>query len=416
MHNVAIMGDNFYKWGGGIDFISLVLKALNDERSSVKVFLPKQQRPTPGNLLINTWNIVKYDFPRVLLDPVGIKNGAFSNTYQKDIDRKEFIDMIAQSSLRPDVREYINTSHLVRSLKAENFDVCFPAFSCLGKNFPVPWIGYVFDMQFKYLPQNFTASSRQFRDREFHRMMHNSWYLIVASRAVRDDLHKFYPGSDVHIFCLPFSPAKPSFDPSGDPAALLQKYGVKNRYMMISNQFWAHKNHITAFKAFKELMDDGIDELELVCTGSTDDGGSSNNFVNIMAFLKENGLEGSVKILGRIPKQDQLRLMYNSLALIQPTIFEGGPGGGAVFDAVTYGVPVLLSDIPVNREVQAEGIEFFSPDDHCQLANLMKSMSSSQPKFVPYQNLMRQGIHREQVLCRFFNEMLDKVIDEYPAP
>ena len=73
--------------------------------------------------------------------------------------------------------------------------------------------------------------------------------------------------------------------------------------------------------------------------------------------------EHRIRILGLIPKYDQIQIMRGAVAVIQPTLFEGGPGGGAVYDAVSIGTPVILSDIPVNREVEAGRglIQFFRP-------------------------------------------------------
>jgi glycosyltransferase involved in cell wall biosynthesis len=65
--------------------------------------------------------------------------------------------------------------------------------------------------------------------------------------------------------------------------------------------------------------------------------------------------------------------MKNACAVIQPTRFEGGPGGGAVYDAVSLDVPAIVSDIPVNREVDTAAIEFFPAGDAVALAGKMKT-------------------------------------------
>ena len=64
-------------------------------------------------------------------------------------------------------------------------------------------------------------------------------------------------------------------------------------------------------------------------------------------------------------------MMREAVAVVQPTSFEGGPGGGSVFDAVALGVPTIVSDIPVNREIEAYVRDFFPLDDNKSLANSM---------------------------------------------
>lgn len=413
MRSIAILGDNFYKWGGGIDFLSLVLKALDHDDYVVNVFMPKQQGPKVTNLIINSLSILKnYDI-KIMTDPLGMKDCALVNTYQKGGDRNDFMDLLAQGHEGLEIIHYDNISDLRKKLVTKKVDICLPAFSCLGEKFPIPWIGYLFDMQHKYFPNYFSDSTRKFRDREFSWMMHHSKFLLVGSKAVMNDLKKYYPDCDTHVFTLPFAPAKPSFDPSDEREETLKKYNITNKYMIISNQFWSHKNHITAFKALRDLIEGGVTDLELICTGSTLDWGSSNNFANLSEYIKKHGLENHIKILGRIPKKDQIRLMYNSLALIQPTLFEGGPGGGAVFDAVTYGVPAIVSDIPVNREIVGADVEFFDAEDHVQLCNIMRSRLQNNPSRISHVTLVQQGEQRDREIKQFFRKMIDKAINEY---
>lgn len=47
-----------------------------------------------------------------------------------------------------------------------------------------------------------------------------------------------------------------------------------------------------------------------------------------MVLAKKLGIESKIKILGHIPKLEQIELIKNCIAVIQPTLFEGGPGGG----------------------------------------------------------------------------------------
>ena len=59
--------------------------------------------------------------------------------------------------------------------------------------------------------------------------------------------------------------------------------------------------------------------------------------------------------------------MGKSKALIQPTLFEGGPGGGSVYDAISLDVPIILSNIEVNQEVKYNKTLFFNPYDYKEL-------------------------------------------------
>ena len=80
----------------------------------------------------------------------------------------------------------------------------------------------------------------------------------------------------------------------------------------------------------------------------------------------------NIHFLGYIPKPDQIAIMRNAIGLIQPTLFEGGPGGGAVYNALCLGITCLISDIKVNREITGyDNVYFFDPNNSSELATLM---------------------------------------------
>ena len=96
-------------------------------------------------------------------------------------------------------------------------------------------------------------------------------------------------------------------------------------------------------------------------------------------------------ILGLIPKRAQIELLKGAVALVQPTLYEGGPGGGAAFDAIALDVPVLASDIPVNREIEGGDVRFFPPTDDKELAQLMSAAIGHAPVRRPPETLLAAG-------------------------
>jgi glycosyltransferase involved in cell wall biosynthesis len=91
----------------------------------------------------------------------------------------------------------------------------------------------------------------------------------------------------------------------------------------------------------------------------------------LQELILELNLNDRIKILGYIPKSDQLQILKNCIAIIQPTLFEGGPGGGAVYESVAYGIPSIVSDIPVNKEIDDESVTFFITGSSEDLASKM---------------------------------------------
>ena len=135
---------------------------------------------------------------------------------------------------------------------------------------------------------------------------------------------------------------------------------------MIPNQFWIHKNHKVAFEAIKILRDRHLDPY-LVCTGHTSDVRQPGNFQLLCDYIKDHNLENRIRILGFIPRQEQLHIMRGAMAIVQPSLFEGW--STVVEDARALGIPLFLSDLPVHREQDPPGAVYFDPNNSEMLAD-----------------------------------------------
>ncbi len=268
---------------------------------------------------------------------------------------------------------------LIRLCWREGIDVIGPFTNPPFGKFPMPWLGYLFDFQHRHLPQFFTAEAIAGRDSLFRRMLEMADTVVVNAADVKRDCAQGFPGLEQRVVALPFSAAPKPEWLATDPAATRRAYGVGDRYFIVSNQFWLHKRHEVAIEAFAEVAREEPG-LELVLTGATDDPRAPTRLADIEALIERQGMTGRVHILGLVPKLDQIALLRGALAVVQPTAFEGGPGGGAVFDAVALGVPSLVSAIPVNREIEDHVTRYFPLDDVPALAAAMREMLRAAPR------------------------------------
>jgi glycosyltransferase involved in cell wall biosynthesis len=244
----------------------------------------------------------------------------------------------------------------------------------LGWSFPLPWAGYIADLQHKRLPHWFSEKMMAERDRIFTQLLADSPVVIVNSKAVVHDIQEFYPGYKSKLVALPFCPTArlDLFGTAADPE-MRAPYQLPPRYFLISNQFTVHKSHETAFKALRLVRDAGYD-VQIVCTGDMYDHRWPEHCDNLRALIEKQQLSEHIRFLGFIPKNDQLAIMRGSIAVIQPTLFEGGPGGGAIYDAVSTGTPCIVSDIPVNLEIDIGAPRFFAAGSAEDLAEKMIGM------------------------------------------
>jgi glycosyltransferase involved in cell wall biosynthesis len=91
----------------------------------------------------------------------------------------------------------------------------------------------------------------------------------------------------------------------------------------------------------------------------------------LMRRVAELGIEEMFRPLGLVPYRDIMSLLRWSVAVINPSLFEGW--STTVEEAKSMGKTVILSDIPTHREQSPDRGKYFSPHSPAQLATLLTS-------------------------------------------
>jgi len=383
---IAILADSLARWTGGIDFLRFCVSALNSVSSEASWSVLVPSKSISKSMMTLAKNGIK--------TLAGMKTSSLS-----EIPRGGLLEALSSSGARIEIVDYRDTvSGLTSALRQCSAEVLFPCATSLGPSFPVPWIGYIPDLQHKRLPNWFSERERKARDKLFSRILAEAPAVIVNAAAVVQDIEEFYPNHKSRLFALPFCPpANLELSSKASDPAVRTAYGLPTRYFMVSNQFWIHKSHETAFMALRQVRDAGHD-VHIVCTGNTVDYRWPEHFSNLKNIIEKNHLGDYIHILGLIPKDDQLAIMRGSLGVVQPTLFEGGPGGGAVYDAVSTGTPSIVSDIPVNREIDLGVIRFFAAGSADDLAAKMMEMLRDPPRMPSKEETYKQLTMRQREL------------------
>lgn len=379
---VGLLADGFMEWAGGIDFLRMVadsLRALENDDLELVLFVPRVSAKAAIRRTLSPW----YRWLRRRYDGwsfAGLQRalveGRSERSFEAQVDRLR--DTLGQDIA---VEFFQDDSELARAAKTRRIDCLLPSFHPLSKCVEVPWIGYIFDFQHRRLPDFFSPEERAHRDEQFAAMARATNYVIVNSRDARRDCLRYLGTLGAGFVALPFG-AAPKPEWLEERGALRLKYGLPLRYFLVSNQFWIHKNHKIVFEALRVLRElPDTDNLGVVCTGSLSDPRAPFYYPSLLRYIEDNALSEQVRILGLIPKRDQIEVMKSALGVVQPTLFEGGPGGGSVYDAISLGVPALVSDIPINRELEREStpLQYFNPHDPRELACAMQVRASASP-------------------------------------
>lgn len=122
------------------------------------------------------------------------------------------------------------------------------------------------------------------------------------------------------------------------------------------------KDFKTIIKAFAILETSGI-KLEII-------GGSSHVFKSLDFDIPSN-----VTFLGRLTDDDLKKKLASAFGFISSSLYEGF--GLPVLEAQSYGVPTIISDIPVYRELFGESAMYFELKNSINLADQIQDFISA---------------------------------------
>jgi len=256
------------------------------------------------------------------------------------------------------------------------------------------------DFQENYYPDNFLPEELKWVKAFFRYLgKHPVDTLVLSSRACIHDLRDFYPEIENPVELYRFVSHLPALDNSTF-AGLKSKYGLHKSYYIVCNQFWPHKNHGVVVRAMKEIARHGPLPFQMVFTGKTSSKRGDAYFRKLMDDIRAAGLDKDIVITDFIERQDQLVLMKNSIAVVQPSLFEGW--STVIEDARAIERFVIASSLPVNQEQIQDNVWFFEAHSHTELATMLENMFSDPPTWIPYNYKLRIG-HAVEDLVRIFD-------------
>ena len=254
------------------------------------------------------------------------------------------------------------------SQKLKGLDAIFPYYSCIQHSLAKNKIYWIADFQEHFMPNFFEKDEVNNRMKWQTEIQASTDKLIVSSNAAFGNFKKIFTNHKVRVNVLPFAVTHPSVFDKG-LKHLKQKYSLPDSYFLCSNQFWKHKNHITVVKAIKNVLE-SESKIMVLFTGSQFDYRNPLFFSELENYVKENNLEKNIKFLGFIDRDDQLSLMKHSIAIIQPSLFEGW--STVVEDAKAMNKCLVVSDIDVHQEqLIGSSAQFFQPEDDRELAEIL---------------------------------------------
>jgi glycosyltransferase involved in cell wall biosynthesis len=391
---VAVLAQGERQWVAGIVYISNLLRALallpDKERIAICLVLPYTSQPA--------------DLRELGAGQCAARYFAFRDT---DSLRQKL------SAGKQSLKHGKWPRSLEGTLAREKAKVVFPVRTSFGREFPVPWIGWIPDFQHKRLPDFFSEEELRRRDKGFQEIVNDAEHIVVSSEDARGDLLRWFPTQPERVSALPFVSVLDDQWFQGEPGKIAAQFQLPEKFLIFPSQFWVHKNHRVLFEAIRMLRDKGLNDICLVSTGQTNDYRRPEYFASLQKLLDQYSLHAHVRILGLLPRDVQIQLFRRAVAVVQPSLFEGW--SALVEDARTLGKPIYVSDIPVHREQQPSYAVFFHPDRPDELAELV---ARDWPNLKPGPDLAKEDEARSEMRRRAlsFARLFLQIIQRTTAP
>jgi len=184
-----------------------------------------------------------------------------------------------------------------------------------------------------------------------------------------------------------------------------KKYNIRNAYFYLSNQYWVHKNFEIIVSVLKYLKSINKNLL-FVSSGSNIGNNNSGYFELIRKLIITNNLENNFKYIGVINKDEVEILIAGSVALVNPSTYEGW--NTAVEQAKALNKRTVLSNIPVHREQKNHYSYLFNTSNYLSLSKILIKLSKT--KYRDFY-LSKIFLIKSKILFEIYLQNYLKIID-----
>jgi glycosyltransferase involved in cell wall biosynthesis len=211
---------------------------------------------------------------------------------------------------------------------------------------------YVQDVNLKYLKRFCSPSIK------------NADVIITISNFTRKRIEHYFPELKAEIVVTPIPPPIEIVKHRSVLSNTLQEKGIKNnKYILFFGTIEPRKNISSLISAYSLLSSDLKSNYALVLAG-----GKGWKDEEILKSVEENRAKGlNIITTGYISEEDKQSLYSNASGFVLPSHYEGF--GMPILEAMQASLPVVLSDIPVFREVAGKAALYFNKDDPQDIAN-----------------------------------------------
>lgn len=250
--------------------------------------------------------------------------------------------------------------------------ILYPNFLGYPSIFRTPAAPVIHDLTYKDLPEYVAAKNQKDLERLVPKEIKRSDFLITVSQFSKENIVATYhiDPSDIMVTTIP--PVKPVMHDVQTSTNTLKTLGINQKFILTLGTIEPRKNIIKLLSAYTQLPQSIRDEYALVVAGRI--GWNCEAEVAELAKVTRKGYK--VHHLGYVSDADREVLYQSASLFVTASHYEGF--GMPILEAMNYGTPCAVSDIPVFHEVGGDNAIYFNQDKPSVIAGRLESILSSQ--------------------------------------
>lgn len=214
----------------------------------------------------------------------------------------------------------------------------------------------VHDLTYLDLPDYVSAKLRDDLTRFIPKEINRSKIVVTVSEFSKKSIAETYRISPDNILVTPIPPIKPVIHDEETRKDLLNKLGINRPFIAFVGTIEPRKNIIKLIRAYVQLPKELRDKYDLIIAGRI--GWNCEAEEAELAKVTREGY--NVKHLGYISDAER-EVVYQSATLFATAShYEGF--GMPILEAMSYGTPCAISDIPVFHEVAGTAADYFDQE------------------------------------------------------
>ncbi len=211
--------------------------------------------------------------------------------------------------------------------------------------------------------------------------INDSDHVITVSESMREEILKFFPKVSLSVIYNGIDLNKRGIILDRNLKEFKEKYTVKDKFILTVGHIESRKNYMRLIESFSILRSKGFD-YKLIIIGN--DSGEKNR---LQLLINQLNLQDHVNFLGGLTDSEVLCAYKLCSLFVFPSLYEGF--GIPILEAMAASRPIVLSNLPVFREITQNSGVYFDPDNINSIVDAVEKVlnsKSEQDRLINYGN------------------------------